>query len=75
MAATTTLAVSVEIGRLDLEALHVGQRFEQLDGAAIEAPDVERVGHQDLRGIEIEDAGAGRRAPATAPRMSAAGSD
>ena len=47
-----------EVGRLDLKALRVGERLERFDGAAIEAPDVEGVRNQDLRGMEIVDAGA-----------------
>ena len=35
-----------EIGRLDLKALYVRQSFKRLDGPAIEAPDVECVGHR-----------------------------
>ena len=43
-----------KIGRLDLEALHVGQGFERFDRSPIKPPDVERVRHRQLRGIEIE---------------------
>ena len=48
-----------KIGRLDLKALHVGKGFERFDRPPIEAPDVERVSHRQLRGIELENAGAG----------------
>ena len=50
-----------QIGGLDLEALHVGERLQRFHRAPIEAPDVERVGDLQLRGIEIVDVGAGRR--------------
>ena len=53
-----------QIGRLDFEALHVGERLQRFHRAPIEAPDVERVGDLQLRGIEIVDVGAGRRRPA-----------
>ena len=47
-----------QIGRLDLKTLVVGLRLQRLNGAAVETPDVERVRHADLRGVERERVGA-----------------
>ena len=43
-----------EIGRLDLKTLIVGLCFKRLNGAAVETPNIERVGHPDLRSVQGE---------------------
>ena len=72
MAAVTTFAVKRQIGRLELEALIVGERTGRLDLPPLAAEHVGRVGDIRARLIQIEDRKERRRSRIRPARIAGA---